>query len=204
MSPDERERAVERAVADLRPILTGMLPDSTSGDRAALEAALYKAWRIVYLRALTHVRDRAAAEDVAQEVFRRVLTRLSTRDDGAAIEQAYLTQTAYRLLQDQWRAAAQHWAHDIAMARDPSGRPANPEEEVLRRIEGDEALAALDALPLDQRRVLRLRIFEQLTAEETAAVLGRNAEWVRQTQHRALRVLRDRLTRHDDDPGGVG
>lgn len=200
---------VEREVADLRPILTGMLPDGwnesiTPGDRAALDAALHKAWRIVYLRALTHVRDQAAAEDVAQEVFRRVLTRLSTRDDGGAIGQAYLTQAARNFLQDQWRAAAQHRAHDTAAARDPSGAPADPEEEALQRIEGDRALAALGTLPLEQRRVLRLRIFEQLTADQTAAVLGRNAEWVRQSQHRALRTLRDRLTRYDDDPGDVG
>ncbi len=209
MSPEERERAVEREVADLRPILTGVLPDGwdgplTSGDRAALDATLRKAWRIVYLRALTHIRDQAAAEDVAQEVFRRVLTRLSTRDDGVAIEQAYLTQAARNFLQDQWRTAGQHRADDTAVARDPSGVPADPEEEVLRRIEGDEAMVALSTLSTAQRQVLRLRLFEGLTAEETAAVLGRNAEWVRQTQRRALRTLRDRLSWNDDDPGGSG
>jgi len=208
VSPGERERAVEREVADLRPILTGVLPDGwdgpiTSGDRATLDAALRKAWRIVYYRALARINDRAAAEDVAQEVFRRVLTRLSTRDDGAAIEQAYLTQAAGNFLQDRWRTAAQHRADDTAVARDPSAAPADPEEEVLRRIEGDEAVAALDTLPPAQRQVLRLRYFEGLTAEETAAVLDHNAEWVRQTQFRALRTLRDRLTRNDADPGGT-
>jgi RNA polymerase sigma-70 factor (ECF subfamily) len=209
VSPDERERAVEREVADLRPILTGVLPDGwdgplTSGDRAKLDAALRKAWRIVYYRALARINDQAAAEDVAQEVFCRVLTRLSTRDDGVAIEQAYLTQAARNFLQDRWRTAAQHRADDIAVARDPSGAPADPEEEVLRRLEGDEAMVALGTLPLMQGQVLRLRIFEGLTAEETAAVLGGNAEWVRQTQRRALRVLRDRLTWNDADPGSAG
>jgi DNA-directed RNA polymerase specialized sigma24 family protein len=91
VSPDERERAVEREVADLRPILIGILPESwdgpiTSGDRATLDAALHKAWRIVYYRALVRIHDRTAAEDVAQEVFCRVLTRLRTRDEGVAIE----------------------------------------------------------------------------------------------------------------------
>jgi RNA polymerase sigma-70 factor, ECF subfamily len=209
VSRDERERAVEREVADLRPILTGVLPDAwdgpiTSGDRAKLDAALYKAWRIVYLRALTHIRDQAAAEDVAQEVFCRVLTRLSTRDDGVTIEQAYLTQTARNFLQDQWRAAAQHRAYDIAVARDPSGAPADPQEEVLRRIEGDEAMAALGTLPPIQRQVLRLRYVEGLTADEIAAILDGTAGWVRQTQLRALRVLRDRLNRGNVDPDGAG
>jgi RNA polymerase sigma-70 factor, ECF subfamily len=208
VSPDERERAVEREVADLRPILTGVLPDGwdgplTSGDRAARDAALRKAWRIVYYRALARIHDQAAAEDVAQEAFRRVLTRLSTRDDGVAIEQAYLSQAAHNFLQDQWRTAAQHRADDIAVARDPSGAPADPEEEVLRRLEGDEAMVALGTLPLAQRQVLRLRVFEGLTAEETAAVLGGTAEWVRQTQFRAIRTLRDWLNRNDVDPGSA-
>jgi RNA polymerase sigma-70 factor (ECF subfamily) len=89
------------------------------------------------------------------------------------------------------------------VALDPSGAPADPEEEVLRRIEGDEAMAALDTLPLAQGQVLRLRIFEGLTADETAAVLGGTAESIRQTQFRAIQVLRGRLTRNDDDPGGT-
>ena len=64
-------------------------------------------------------------------------------------------------------------------------------------------MVALGTLPPAQRQVLRLRIFEGLTAEETAAVLGGNAEWVRQTQFRALRTLRDRLTWNDADPGSA-
>jgi RNA polymerase sigma-70 factor (ECF subfamily) len=129
---------------------------------------------------------------------------LSTRDDGAVIEQAYLSQTASNFLQDQWRTIAQRRALDIAVARDPSGVPADPAEAVLRQAEGDEAMAALGTLPSAQRQVLHLRIFEGLTAEQTAAVLGGTAEWVRQTQHRALRTLRDRLERENADPEGAG
>jgi RNA polymerase sigma-70 factor (ECF subfamily) len=209
VSPDEREHAVEREVVDLRPILTGVLPDGwdgplTSSDQAERDADLREVWLIVYHRARLRIRDRVAAEDVAQEVFCRVLTRLSTRDDGAVIEQAYLSQTASNFLQDQWRTIAQRRALDIAVARDPSGVPADPAEAVLRQAEGDEAMAALGTLPSARRQVLHLRIFEGLTAEQTAAVLGGTAEWVRQTQHRALRTLRDRLERENADPEGAG
>jgi RNA polymerase sigma-70 factor, ECF subfamily len=206
VSRDEREREVEREVADLRPVLIGIVPRGwdrpmTSADQIELNAAVRKAWLIVYRRARDRVGDPTAAEDVAQEVFCRVLARLGTQD-GPAIEQAYLIQTARNLLYDQWRTADRHRADEAAVAGDPSGRAVDPEDEVIRRIEGDEVRVALGALTRDQRQVLRFRIFEQLTAEETAAALGRNAEWVRQTQHRALRVLRDRMTRDDVDPGG--
>jgi RNA polymerase sigma-70 factor (ECF subfamily) len=208
MNPSEREREVEREVADLRPMLTGVLPDGwdrrplTSADRIALDAALREVWLVVYYRARLRVRDQAAAEDVAQEAFCRVLNRLATRDDGTAIEPAYVTRTARNLLHDQWRTAEQRRAGDTTVARDPSGTVADPEADVLQQIEGEEVRVALTALPSAQRQVIRLRIFEQLTAEQTAAVLGRNAEWVRQTQHRALRALRERMTRSDADKGG--
>jgi len=191
---------VAREVEDLRPVLGNILPDGwqgavRSGDQADLDAALRRAWLVVYHRARANVRDRRDAEDVAQEVFSRVLSRLaSSGDGGAVIEQAYLTRAARNLLYDHWRHRDQHRAADAAYAGDPSGEPDGPEDEVLRRIEGDDVRVALADLSPVHRQVLRLRIFEQLSADDTAAVMGRTPEWVRQTQHRALAALRQRLT----------
>ena len=201
MSDDELEREVE----DLRPILAGVLPQGWDGpirarDQKALDDAVQRAWRIVYHRARAGVRDRRDAEDVAQEVFCRVLARLGTRDPAeAALQHAYLARAARNLLYDQWRGRDQHRAADTAYAEDRSGAPSGPEDEVLRRLEGEEVRIALGTLSPLQRQVLRLRIFEQLNAQETAAVVGRSAESVRQIQHRALRALRAQLSR--SNPG---
>ncbi|HEX3946237.1 MAG TPA: sigma-70 family RNA polymerase sigma factor [Acidimicrobiales bacterium] len=201
--PDAHEREIEREVADLRPVLTGILPEGwdgpvRAGERVALDAGLRRAWLIVYHRARASVRDPREAEDVAQEVFSRVLARLATRGpDGVPIEPAYLARAARNLLYDQWRSRDRHRADEAAYAEDRSGAPAGPEDEALRRMEGEEVRVAFGALSPTQRQVLRLRIYEQLTAEETAAVVGRTPDWVRQVQHRALRTLREQLTRPD-------
>ena len=48
-------------------------------------------------------------------------------------------------------------------------------------------------LPDDQRDVLLLRILADLTAEQTAAVLGRTAPAVKALQRRALTTLRSEI-----------
>jgi RNA polymerase sigma-70 factor (ECF subfamily) len=200
---------LEREVEDLRPILAGVLPKGWDGpirarDQAALDDAVQRAWRIVYHRARAGVRDPRDAEDVAQEVFCRVLTRLGTRDPAeAAVQHAYLARAARNLLYDQWRGRDRHRAADTVYAEDRSGAPPGPEDEVLRRLDGEEVQVALGSLSPIQRQVLRLRIFEQLSAEETAAIVDRSPEAVRQIQHRALRALRDLLTRNDPDDRGA-
>jgi len=205
VSPSDREGEVAREVEDLRPVLGSLLPEgwdgsASTGDQAALDAAVRRAWLVVYHHARANVRDRREAEDVAQEVFARVLTRLASPDAGrSAIEQAYLTRAARNLLYDQWRRRDRNRTDDAAYAGDRSSDPVGPEDEVLRRIEGEEVRVALTTLTPVQRQVLRLRIFEQLTAEEVAAVVGRTPEWVRQTQHRALRALRTQLSRPEPE-----
>ncbi|HVX20947.1 MAG TPA: sigma-70 family RNA polymerase sigma factor [Acidimicrobiales bacterium] len=205
MSPSDREGEVAREVEDLRPVLGSILPGGWDGpvrvgDQAALDAAVRRAWLVVYHHARANVRDRREAEDIAQEVFARVLSRLASPDAGRPpIEQAYLTRAARNLLYDQWRRRDRNRADDAAYATDRSADPTGPEDEVLRRIEGEEVRIALTTLTPVQRQVLRLRIFEQLTAEEVAAVVGRTPDWVRQTQHRALRALRDHLSRPEAD-----
>lgn len=49
----------------------------------------------------------------------------------------------------------------------------------------------LDALPGNQREVLRLRVEQGRSTAETATVLGTTAERVRETQHAALQALRE-------------
>lgn len=68
------------------------------------------------------------------------------------------------------------------------------EEDVCRRIDREnmerELWLAVDRLPGDQSRVLRLRYLEGLTLDETGKSLGVNRENVRQLQAKAFRLLR--------------
>lgn len=195
---------LDREVEDLRPILARVLPDGwdrsiRSHDQAALDAAVRQAWLVVYSRAAASVRDRWEAEEIAQEVFCRVLARMGSWPSDEALRRSYLARAARNLLYDQWRHRDQHRVADTVYAKDRSGEPVDLEDEVMHRLEGEALRAAFRTLPSIERQVLRLRIGEGLTAEATAAVVGKSVLAVRQIQFRAVRALRTQLTR--SDPG---
>lgn len=185
---------------DLAPLLAPLLPAGwerglRARDQAALDGAVRRAWLVVYHRARATIADAAEAEEIAQEVFCRVLLRLSGRgpDDELEVRTGYLLRSSRNLMADRWRARARHRDADVRYAEGRSSAPEPPDDHLARAEEHAAVRRALARLSPLQRRVLRLRVEEQLTAEETAAVIGKSAEAVRQIQHRALRTLRDHL-----------
>ncbi|MGH9088917.1 MAG: RNA polymerase sigma factor [Acidimicrobiales bacterium] len=183
---------------DLAPALERLLPAGwdrgmAARDQAALDAAVRRAWLVVYHRARASVSDRTDAEEITQEVFCRVLLRLATAGDDLEVRAGYLARAARNLLADRWRARARHRDADARYAEERSTAPEVPDEHLARAEEHATVRRALAKLPALQRQVLRLRIVEQLTAEETAAVVGKSADAVRQVQHRALSALRVQL-----------
>ncbi|MGH9110654.1 MAG: RNA polymerase sigma factor [Acidimicrobiales bacterium] len=184
---------------DLGGVLARLLPAGWDGpiaarDQVALDAAVRRAWTVVYHRARARVVDPAEAEEVAQEVFCRVLLRLgATPGTDLEVRAGYLRRAASNLLADRWRARARHRDADRRVAESRPAEPAPPDERLVVAEEHETLRRALARLPPVQRQVLRLRIVEELSAEETAAVVGKSAAAVRQIQHRALKTLRSHL-----------
>lgn len=197
---------MDREVDDLRPLLARVLPPDweraiAARDQVAFDAAVHRAWLVVFYRAAAWHRDRGEAEEAAQEVFCRVLARMATLPERAVVRRAYLARAASNFLHDQWQRKERRLLADTAYAADRSGEPADPQDVAVRREETDQLLAALRRLPPVQAQVLRLRLGEELSSEEVGAVLGKSAQAVRQIQHRALEALRAQLRRR---AGGEG
>ncbi len=197
----------DRDLEDLRPALRRVLsPDwdrpITARDQVGLDRELRRAWEVVF----RYVAPRAGsdrAEEVTQEVFCRVLSRMGHWETDEAVRQAYLVQSAKNLLRDQWRAAGRR---PVRAFEGPGSdfelvdAAAGPEDQVLVHSEREALRRALARLGGLQREVLRRRIVEGQTAEEVGRALGRRPESVRQIQHRALRVLRQ-LLESEEGPG---
>jgi RNA polymerase sigma-70 factor (ECF subfamily) len=66
--------------------------------------------------------------------------------------------------------------------------------QVLEWVSDRDLLLFVERLPPSQRDVLALRFLLDMTTAEIAAMLGRTPEAVRVLQHRALTMLRKRLT----------
>lgn len=135
-------------------------------------------------------RDRAEAEDLAQEAMVRVLERWD-RVRAAGSPTAYLYRVALNLHRSAWRRAL------VAVRnRQPDALPpSEPEATVVRR---QQIESLLRSLPATQREALLLVEWVGLTAEEAGRVLGIEPESVRGRLHRARLALRERFGGIDD------
>lgn len=121
------------------------------------------------------LRDRAAAEDVVQDVFAHIWRRPEGFDARRGSLGSYLTMMARSRAVDRWRTRA---VRDAAIER--SGRETRMErpvqedaaEPVIRRDGERRMLSALDRLPGDQREAVLLAFGKGLTAREVANAVG--------------------------------
>ena len=141
--------------------------------------------------------DASAAEDVAQETLRRVAEALRAgRLEQPAALPAFVFQTARHVCMQLRRSAARE---SRAFARLSSGDRSEADsadicDPLTALITQEQRVAvrqALQALDHEDRELLRLAYFDQLSANEIAAQLSSTPGAVRVRKHRALRRLAD-------------
>jgi RNA polymerase sigma-70 factor (ECF subfamily) len=143
---------------------------------------------------LGRTRHREAALDLTAETFAQAwLSRGRFRDlaDGSARPWLYAI-ARHVLVASVRKNALEATARDrLGIRLEIDRPPAEPAEPGGAWLEGlDEALAALDP---DVRRVIQLRVVEELGYGEVAAAIGTTPGAARVRVHRGLRALRTRL-----------
>jgi RNA polymerase sigma-70 factor (ECF subfamily) len=170
-------------------------------ERAALgdEAAIGELFTELQPRLLRFLRsqERRAADDIASEVWLSVAGSIGTFDGDWDDFRAWFFSIARRRLADHRRTGARRPSDpvdDTVLELFPAAD--STEERALSDLSGTEAAALITSvLKGDQAQVLLLRVLGDLDAERVATIMGRTANWVRVTQHRALRKLARRLGR---------
>jgi RNA polymerase sigma-70 factor (sigma-E family) len=143
-----------------------------------------RAGRLAYL--LT--RDPHLAEDVAQEAFARLITRLPSLRNPEAVD-AYLRKSVINLCRKHWRRTARERSFLRRHGPIETSRVA-----VQPDVPGSDAMQdALDRLTNRQRAALVLRFYEDLSERETARVLGCAVGTVKSLVSRGLRMLREEM-----------
>jgi RNA polymerase sigma-70 factor (ECF subfamily) len=135
--------------------------------------------------------QRTAAEDIAQTVFQRMLKyRHTYRDDGSFT--AWMYHLARRCAADHFRkAAAAPTAVDPQNLADHADDRPNAGDHAATRDEHALLQVALSRLDRDDREVLLLSRFQELSFAEIATILECSAGAAKVRAHRALRELRD-------------
>jgi RNA polymerase sigma-70 factor, ECF subfamily len=144
---------------------------SPSGFSSAYRANAAKAFAAAY-RVLG---DRAAAEDVVQDVFLSLWRNPEKFEPGRGGLPGYVAMMARSRAVDRMRSRQAGEAAVERLGRrdeDRGGEDGSPLEAVIRREEGSRALGALARLPHRQRDALLLAYGRGLSAGEIAETSG--------------------------------
>jgi RNA polymerase sigma-70 factor (ECF subfamily) len=179
---------------DPTPDFDAVLDAARHGEEWAF-GSLYRQYRPLvdgYLRA----RLGAVDEDIAAEVWVGVAKGLRTFAGQESRFRFWLVTIASRRIADRQRA----WNRDRTDVVDPErlsdipGRD-DPASSVLDGIAADDVVSRLVRnLTPDQAEVVLLRVLGGFEVSEVAELLERSDNWVRVTQHRAVRRMAERLT----------
>jgi RNA polymerase sigma factor (sigma-70 family) len=141
-----------------------------AGDEAALGEVYDQYAPLVYGLAARVTGDRAAAEDITQDVFVGVWERPQAFEPGRGTMRAWLGTIAHRRAVDWVRRGEVRRRHLHREASEPQPAP-NIEEAAIAASVAKLVHAALDELPSTQREAILLAYFGGKTHREIAASL---------------------------------
>ena len=150
-------------------------------------AEIYQRYHAGIYRYIYHrVQDVELAEDIAAEVFVRMLEQIDRFEDRGWPISAWL----YRIARDRSIDVLRRQRKRATVPIQPWHSQADgPEAAVLRSMERDEIRPLLDGLTSDQRRVIELRFWGEMDIQTTASKLGRTEGAIKALQHRAVDTL---------------
>jgi RNA polymerase sigma-70 factor, ECF subfamily len=149
--------------------------------------------RMVFSLAFHFLRDRAAAEEVAQDVFLRLHRHLDSLGAGEGVVFWLRRVTSNRCIDYARQRRFRLLSFDTAP--EPAVEPHARDPLLSRRL---RRLVA--SLPRQSRMVVILRYQEDLMPEEIARILDEPVASVKSQLHRALRMLREKMIRVVGDP----
>lgn len=165
-----------------------------AGDTAAFETLYCRHRDRLYRFLVRQLRSPALADELFQDVWQRVIAaRGDWRPD--ALFTTWLYRIAHNRLVDHWRSAS----HRPPAPEDAEARtarivdPDTPERHATAFDDRRRLHAALDALPVEQREVVLLRLEHELTLEEIGAITGAGRETVKSRLRYAMDKLRAML-----------
>ncbi|MEM8919924.1 MAG: RNA polymerase sigma factor [Pseudomonadota bacterium] len=160
------------------------------GDRRAAAELVRRHTPIMVALAERMLRDRAEAEDVAQEVFLRVWRDAAKWKPGQARFSTWMHRVAMNLCLDRLRKPK---SAPLDAAPEPVDPSASASRDLIERQRGAEVRAAVGDLPERQRAALVLCHFQELSNIEAASILDVSVEALESLLARGRRNLKAKL-----------
>jgi RNA polymerase sigma factor (sigma-70 family) len=174
--------------------------DGRLTDPAVFDTAFRQHFPLIYRFVARRVGS-ALAEDLAAETFAVAYRRRATFDPRRGSARSWLYGIAANLLRDHWRAEQHLLALDARLVPeiDSSDGCDAADQRVIAALLAPRLAAALAQINSDQREVLLLHAWAELSHEEIAAALDIAPGTVRSRLFRARTALREQLGDFDFD-----
>lgn len=133
------------------------------------------------------VSNQQVAEDLASEVFVRLLSALRDHTAPQNTIRGWLYGVAFRVVNDFHRK--QYRREEVQLSDGLANDDSGPLETVARRLSWREVRAAMAELTDSQREVIALRFGQEMPIREVAQLLGKTEGAVKQLQARGIASL---------------
>jgi RNA polymerase sigma-70 factor (ECF subfamily) len=157
-------------------------------DSQAISAVYDRYFADVYRFAYYRLNDEKAAEDIASEVFVRLLEAASKRRGPQTNLKGWLLSTASHAVTDHFRQAYKHPKEALSDLI-PNGTAPSLTDEIDHRERVQTVQQAYLQLTAEQQTVLALRFGNGYSLDETARLLQKNVNAVKALQFRALAAI---------------
>jgi len=160
-------------------------------DSQAIGAIYDQYFPEVYRYVRYRISDDVAAEDIASDVFMRLLEAVQKRQGPRSSLKGWLIATAAHVVNDHLRRRYRRPVEALSDALPDQG--ASVHSEVDAREQNRMVQSAYAQLTSEQQHVLALRFGQGYSVEETAAHLKKNINAVKALQFRALAALQRQI-----------
>ena len=205
--------AESRAVAPSCAAAELLLGEWQAGTKTAATRFYYLYKDRVYRWARIKARDHHLAEDLCQEVWRRIHRSVLTYRAGTS-PNAWVYRILINTHRSLWRRGQRFFASLLPglsgeeVSEGPPGTVtqagSSPEALFTRKQELEVILKAMHEIPEPFRKVVFLRYVEGLPIDEVATILGVTDGTVKSRLSRGIEKLRERLGLRGQSQPGVG
>jgi RNA polymerase sigma-70 factor (ECF subfamily) len=166
----------------------GLVAACVAGSHEAFDLIVERHRRSVYQLCYRFLGNHEDASDVAQEVFLRAYRGLR-RFKGDSTIGTWLYRISVNASLNRL-AARPPMAEPLDATEPLADRGVDPATRVLRNEEARRVRAAVAKLPAKQRTTLILRVYQELSHQEIASIVGSSVGAVKANFFHALRNLR--------------
>lgn len=150
----------------------------------------------MYRYAYYRVGDESRAEDIASEAFTRMLEAFNSNKGPRSSIRGWLMGTVSNIVNDYFRMVYGQQISELSdFIQDPNNLPDSSVEIADQNL---FVRSALRELTSDQQHVLALRFGSECSLAETANIMGKKPNAIKQLQFRALAALRRHLGENFD------